>query len=112
MITRIIVSDYIKGRYNNTKLDKLEKELKRLCDNFKTREHQEYPKEGILINISMSAKFQTPFIKVSQWDRYKSVGEFENLVKEALENRGFESGDPEGFIEVEGNEEYFKIAFE
>lgn len=106
MITRIIVSEYIKGRYNNTKLDKLEKELERLCSNFKTREHQEYPKEGILISISMSASRGTPFVKVSQWDRYKSVGEFEELVKEALENRGFE------VIDMTGTENSFNVAFE
>lgn len=106
MVTRIIVSEYIKGRYNNEKLDKLERELTKLFSKAKTREYQQYPTEGILINISMSAKYQTAYVKVSEWEHYKAVGEFEDLVKEALENRGFE------VVELDGEDDYFKYTFE
>ena len=107
MVARIIISDYIKSSgYNINKLDKLEKELKELCFNFKTNQQQQYPKDGILINVSMSAKYGKTFVKVSQWGRYQSVGEFEYLVKEALGNRGFE------VLELDGNEDSFNVSFE
>lgn len=106
MEARIIVSEYVISKYNKTKLEKLKLELQRLCSAFKTREHQQYPKEGILINVSMSAKYGTLYCKVSEWEHYQSVGEFEDLVTQALENRCFE------VISNDGNEDYFKIAFE
>lgn len=106
MVARIIISEYIQGRYNSEKLRKLKNELEKLCSVFKTREHQQYPKEGILINISMSAKYGTPYVKVSEWEHYQAVGEFEDLVMEALENRGFEVS------ANDGDEDHFKISFE
>jgi len=106
MKATVTISDYIDGRYNSTKLQKLKAELEKLCKAHKTREHQEFPDEGLEITISMSAKYQTPYVRVEGWGKYKSIGEFENIVKEALENRGFEVTD-EG-----GEEEYLKISFE
>lgn len=106
MVTRITISEYIEGRYNSEKLRKLKDELDKLFSKAKTIEHQQYPVEGILINISMSAKYGTPYVKVSEWEHYQAVGEFEDLVMEALENRGFEVG------ENDGDEDYFKITFE
>ena len=106
MEARIIVSEYVISKYNKTKLEKLKLELQRLCSAFETREHQQYPKEGILINVSMSAKYGTLYIKVSEWEHYQAVGEFEDLVTQALENRGFEA------VANDGDEDYFKITFE
>ena len=103
MVARIKITDYIKGRFNEAKLNKLESELEKLCKNFKTRQGQEYPENGILITVSMSAKYQTAFVRCEEWVEYQSVGEFEDLIKQALENRGFE------FCEPEGEDDYFKI---
>ena len=106
MKATVTISDYIDGRYNSEKLKKLKAELEKLCKAHKTREHQEVPEEGLEITISMSAKYQTPYVMVEGWGNYKSVGEFENLVKEALENRGFE-------VTEEGDDEdCLKISFE
>lgn len=106
MKATVTISDYIDGRYNSEKLRKLKAELEKLCKVHRTREHQEFPEEGLEITISMSAKYQTPYVRVEGWGNYKAVGEFEELVKEALENRGFE-------VTEEGNEEdYLKISFE
>ena len=106
MKATIIISDYIQGRYNETKLEKLKAELEKLCAAHKTREHQVYPADGIEIKISMSAKYQTPYVKVTNWGEYKAVGEFEHIVKDALENRGFE------VTEEGGDEDFLKISFE
>lgn len=107
MIARIEISDYVRGRYNDQKLEKLKTELEKLFGKAKTREHQEYPKDGVLITISMSAKYGTLYVKCEEWGKYLAVGEFEELVKEAIENRGFEISD-----DSDGDEESFKIHFE
>jgi len=106
MKANVEISPYIDGRYNSEKLRKLKTELEKLFTQAKTREHQKFPEEGLEIRIGMSAKYQTPYVTVEGWGEYQSVGEFENLVKEALENRGFE-------ITEEGDDEnYLKISFE
>lgn len=55
-------------------------------------------------------KYQTPYVKCEGWGNYKSVGEFETLIQEALEERGFEFSDSE-WDDDEG-EGWFKINFE
>jgi hypothetical protein len=104
MKTNIVISDYIKGRYNNTKLDNLETELKKV---FSTLEKQ-YPNipTGIEVKVSMSAKYQDAYINVSNWGDFQEVGLLEDAVQEALENRGFE------YTELDGEDDYFNISFE
>lgn len=95
MKVRVEISDYINGRYNSSKLDKLKSKLEEKFHNSPQRQSQNFPQEGILVKISMSAKYQTPYIKCSEWGSYQSVGEFEEIIKESLEERGFESVDTE-----------------
>lgn len=106
MKATVEISPYIDGRYNSEKLRKLKAELEQLFSKAKTREHQKFPEEGLDITISMSAKYQTPYIKVEGWGEYQSVGEFEDLVMEALDNRGFE------VTGQDGDETSFRIDFE
>lgn len=104
MKTIIASSDYIQGRYNTTKLDKLESELKKI---FSTLEKQ-YPNipNGIEVIVTMSAKYQHTYIHVTNWGDFQQVGLLENAVQEALENRGFE------YTELDGEDDYFNISFE
>lgn len=104
------IGTYIQGRYNSSKLEKLKAKLEEKFENFTPRPHQEFPENGILVRIGMSAKYQTPYIKCEDWGNYKSVGEFETLIQEALEERGFEFSDSE-WDDGEG-EGWFKINFE
>jgi len=106
MKANVTISPYIEGRYNNTKLEKLKAELDKLFAKQTTRENQSYPEEGVTVRISMSAKYQTPHVICENWGEYQSVGEWEEVIKEALENRGFEAS------ETEWDEEYFRITFE
>lgn len=104
MKTNIVISDYIQGRYNTTKLDKLETELKKV---FSTLEKQ-YPNipNGIEVRVSMSAKYQHTYIHVTNWGDFQEVGLLEDAVQEALENRGFEVS------ELDGEDDYFNVSFE
>lgn len=110
MNARVEIGSYIEGRYNSTKLEKLQACLQEKFDNFKPRPHQEFPENGILVRIGMSAKYQTPYVKCEEWGNYKSVGEFEDLIKEALEERGFEFSDTEW--DDDEDEGWMKIDFE
>lgn len=106
MKTNVNISSYVAGRYNNEKLNKLKLELEIRFAKHNEREGQKIPDDGLEIDINMSAKHQTLFIKCENWGEYKAVGEFEELIKEALENRGFEvTGE-------DGENHYFKISFE
>ena len=104
MKTNIVISDYIKGRYNNIKLDKLETELKKVFSTLE-KQYTDIP-SGIEVKVSMSAKYQDAYIKVSNWGDYQEVRLLENAVQEALENRGFE------YTELDGEDDYFNISFE
>lgn len=106
MKANVTISDYIQGRYNQAKLEKLKAELEKNFNAHKTRVNQSIPEEGLDVTISMSAKYQTPYVKVENWGSYLSVGEFEDIVKESLENRGFEISDEDG------DDESFKITFD
>lgn len=112
MNARIEISSYIEGRYNNSKLNKLKEALEEKFKNFKPRAHQEFPEDGILISIGMSAKYQSPYVKCSEWGKYQSVGEFEDLIQEALEDRGFEFCDAEWDDGEDEENGWFKIEFE
>ena len=65
MITRIQISDYVSGRYNQNKLEKLKKQLEEAFSEEYPRPHQDYPDEGVLIEINMSAKHQTLYELIS-----------------------------------------------
>lgn len=104
MKTNIVISDYIKGRYNNIKLDKLETELKKVFSILE-KQYTDIP-SGIEVKVSMSAKYQDAYIHVSNWGDFQQVGLLENAVQEALENRGFE------YTELDGEDDYFNISFE
>jgi hypothetical protein len=106
MKANVTISDYIQGRYNQAKLEKLKTELEKNFNAHKERVGQSIPEEGLDVTISMSAKYQTPYVKVENWGSYLAVGEFEDIVKESLENRGFEISDEDG------DEESFKITFD
>jgi hypothetical protein len=106
MKANVTISDYIQGRYNQAKLEKLKAELEKNFNAHKERVNQSIPEEGLDVTISMSAKYQTPYVKVENWGSYLSVGEFEDIVKESLENRGFEISDEDG------DDESFKITFD
>lgn len=106
MITRIQISDYVSGRYNQNKLEKLKKQLEEAFSEEYPRQPQDYPDEGILIEINMSAKHQTLYVKCSEWGNYKAVGELEDIILTAIEDRGFEPH------ETQWEKEYFKIGFE
>jgi len=106
MKANISISDYALYRNNSAKLTKLENELTKLFSKHKIREGQSIPEEGINVEIHMSAKYQSLYVHVDNWGSYMAVGEFEDLVKEALENRGYE------VTEEDGDEYSFKIGFE
>lgn len=106
MNAKVEISNYIAGRYNNSKLEKLKEKLDEKFNNFKPRTHQKFPEDGIFVQIGMSAKYQTPYIICEEWGEYLSVGEFEELIQEALEERGFE------FSETEWDDDSFKITFD
>jgi hypothetical protein len=104
MKTNIVISDYIQGRYNNIKLDKLETELKKVFSTLE-KQYTNIP-SGIEVKVTMSAKYQNTYIHVSNWGEYQEVGLLEDAVQEALENRGFE------YSELDGEDDYFNISFE
>jgi len=106
MKANVKIADYVYDRYNSTKLEKLKNELQRLFNEAHTRSIQEFPEEGIEVSIIMSAKYQKLYIKCENWGNYQSVGEFEDIIKEALENRCFEE------TETEWEDDSFKIWFE
>lgn len=111
MKVRVEVSSYIQSSYNNAKLDKLKAELEKVFS--QTQERPGYPEEGVCVEILMSAKYGTPYIKVSEWGNYQAIGQLEDLVKEALENRCLEVSDEEHYyLPGEGEQDYFKIDFE
>jgi len=108
MKAKVEVSSYIEGRYNSAKLEKLkaalEKEFKSI--NIHDSEVGLLPEEGIKVTISMSAKYQTPYVMVENWGSFLRVGKFEDAVKDALDARGFE-------VTEEGDDEdRLKISFE
>jgi hypothetical protein len=106
MKVNVEVSDYIKGRYNNSKLDKLKKSLESKFDAYKERNGQSIPELGLLIKISMSAKYQTLYVMVKNWGGYEAIGDIENIVLESLEERGFEQ------TGVDSEEDWFQFDFE
>ena len=110
MNARVEISSYIEGRYNSIKLEKLQASLQEKFDSFRPRQHQNFPENGVLVYIGMSAKYQTPYVKCEEWGEYKSVAEFEGLIQEALEERGFEFAETEwDDCEEDG---WLKISFE
>jgi hypothetical protein len=110
MKARVEISSYAEGRCNVQKLNKLKTVIENKFKDFNPRENQEFPENGILIYIGMSAKYQTTYVKCSEWGNYQSVGEFERLIQEALEERCLEQVDTEWDNEEE--EGWFKIEFE
>ena len=106
MNANVEISSYIDGRYNSEKLRKLKAELEKLFSAKKERQGQSIPEEGLEVTISMSAKYQTPYVKVENWGEYLAVGELEDLVKDALDNRGFEITGEDGDVDS------FRIDFE
>ena len=106
MKVNVTISDYIQGRFNQAKLEKLKAELEKNFSAHKERINQTIPEDGLDVTISMSAKYQTPYVKVENSGSYLAVGEFEDIVRESLDNRGFEVTDEDG------DEESFKISFE
>jgi hypothetical protein len=104
MKTNIEVSDYLRGRYNSIKLDKLVDELKVLFSRLESKDIN-FP-NGLEVYITMSAKYQYLYIKVSNWGDFLRVGLFEEAVQEALENRGFVVG------ELDGEDDYFTMSFD
>ncbi len=108
MKATVEISSYIEGRYNSAKLEKLkaalEKEFKAI--NVHESEVNLLPEDGVKVKISMSAKYQTPYVSVENWGSYLRVGKLEDAVKEALDSRGFE-------VTEEGDDEdQLKISFE
>lgn len=106
MKTRVEISGYISGRYNSAKLEKLKSKLEDKFNNSPQRQNQEFPQEGIMVTIEMSAKYQTTYIKCSEWGVYQSVGEFEGIIKESLEERGFE------IVDTDWEEDCVRVYFE
>lgn len=106
MKNTVTISDYAAGRYNTAKLEKLKTELENLFTAHKERTGQSIHGEGLIIEINMWAKYQSLYIKVSNWGSYMAVGEFEDLVAQALGNRGFE------VTELSGDDDYLKTEFE
>lgn len=106
MKARVEISSYVDGRYNSSKLEKLKQEIDKNFSSFRPRQNQEFPENGVLITINMSAKYQTLYVKCEEWGKYLSVGELEDLIIESIENRGFEvTGN-------DGDDCSFKIDFE
>jgi hypothetical protein len=106
MKVNVEVSNYIKGRYNNQKLDKLKAQLEKNFANYKERSGQSIPELGLLIKISMSAKYQTPYVMVENWGGYEAIGDIENIVLDSLTERGFEQ------TGVDAEEDWFQFDFE
>lgn len=108
MKATVEISDYIQGRYNSTKLEKLKAELEKEFEQIRVHDSEVslLPSEGVMVTISMSAKYQTPYVRVENWGSYLRVGLLENAVKDALDSRGFE------VVEEGDDDEYLKITFE
>ena len=104
----VTISDYIDGRYNSTKLEKLKLALEKSFAEIKIRDEEKelLPDEGVEVTISMSAKYQTTYVRVENWGSFLRVGLFEDAVHEALEERGFED------VDDSGEDDYIRIEFE
>ncbi len=101
----VSISDYAAGRTNSSKMRKLVQALEEQAKSWYPRAHQEAPEE-VAIQINLSAKYQTTYVSCENWGNYQSVGEFETIIQEALEKRGFE------YDETEWKDDSFRIPFE
>ena len=92
------------GGFTQNNFTQFKTELKKVVSTLE-KQYTDIP-SGIEVKVSMSAKYQDAYIKVSNWGDYQEVRLLENAVQEALENRGFE------YTELDGEDDYFNISFE
>jgi hypothetical protein len=99
---QVSISDYLQGRRSNLKpYERLAKAIENNCKLL----FKQYPEVGI--SITLSAKYQTPRITISENDAIpEKVGSFEQEIMAALEEVGFE------FSESEDKDTYYLISFE
>lgn len=99
---QVTISDYMQSRrYNKTLYKRLIDAINENC----RRLFKEYP--DVEISITMSAKYQTPLITISENDTIPvKIGAFEQEIIAALEEVGFEYSDSED----KGS--YYKINFQ
>ena len=104
-ITKPTISDYMESRRYNRKLyARLLKKLEEILENAPTNIPE------IIFTISMSAKFQTPYIKVESPEgpvflRDNAMGYIKEQVEQALDDVGF------SFDKVEDKRGAFFIGF-
>ena len=82
-------SGYLESRNFNRKLyTRLLTKLQEIED----RHKEEFP--GLLLEISMSAKYQTPYVKIeNEAGDYSKIGGVESEVMDAIDEVGFSVGD-------------------
>jgi hypothetical protein len=98
---QVFISDYMQSRrYNKTLYRRLVEGVNEKCK----RLFKECP--DVKISITMSAKYQTPMITISECDTVpEKIGAFEQEIISVLDNVGFE------FRESEDKGSYYKINF-
>lgn len=95
----VSISDYLQGRKHNHKLyGRLLEKLKEIHAKYKN----EF--EGLVLTISMSAKYQTPYVMIENTsNNYTRIGGVEQEIIGAIEEVGFnysESEDEDGWYLV------------
>lgn len=102
IMEQVTISDYLESRGYNKKLyGKLVEAIKANC--FKLL--RDYPE--VEICISISAKYQTPIILISENDTIpERIGSFDRAIQEALDEVGFT------YIYAEDRSDYYRIEFE
>jgi len=102
----VTISDYMQSRRYNQKLySRLVDKLTKICEKYRTSksEHPASKFPTLKMEISMSAKYQTPFVKITTDEAdYQYLGGVESDVQEAIDEVGFTSTDTD-----EKNDAYY-----
>ena len=92
--TSVKITEYMKSRQYNRKLyGRLVEKLEEIANNIE----EAMPwYEGLKIEISMSAKYQTPYISIETEEKnYDNIGDLEAEIRNALDEIGFTAEDTE-----------------
>ena len=97
----VSISDYMQGRkYNHKLYDRLLYKLEIVYD------HHNQGFQGLTITISMSAKYQTPYVMIETTNKdYRRIGGMEQDIIDALDEVGFD------YSESEDKGEWYLINF-
>lgn len=105
----VTISDYMQGRRYNRKLyDRLVALLQEIVIKHRTKSNIKFP--HLVMEISMSAKYQTPYVKIEVFNpendeqdpNFERLGGVESDVMDALDKVGFTQTDTE-----EKNDAYY-----